>query len=346
MLVTLIEVQMKNIILIIIIGLIVSCDEKPKDQLTLETDYFEFKNDYWVNLHHFLYQKADSSQLRKLQQDGLDFIDIGEAKALAQLSVYERAVFEEALQYYNDSITIKILIRELNGLRHWLQGNEGLKTLADTSYGKKYTDIMNRFSPIYDKYFWNLHKNHNNVVLNKYISIIDEVEEEVMTKMEGFSMRKWPDSTKVRVDLTAYANYAGGYQTSKPENNIVLSTLDPLNNTASLVETIMHEGAHVLYPFGESPIRDKIYYKSKEMGIRFHRQLYHANMMYLGGLATHEALTKRSIQHNFNMEEKNIFSNYTTSIFKESCGKHYKGEIDADSMIVNVLNEIKENANN
>ncbi|MCL6294185.1 hypothetical protein [Jejuia spongiicola] len=320
---------------------LISCSNRLKDEVKYSTDYFEFENNYWVNLHHFLYQKADSSQLRKLQEDGLNFVEIGEAKSLIQLSNDEKATLELAVKYYKDSLITKNLRRDLNGLRVWFQEKRETEKITDITYGRKFTEVINEVSPVYEKYFWSLHKSHNISVLNKHIKVINEIEEEVIAKMEKFSLNKWPDSVKVRVDITAYASWAGAYTTSKPRHNIIISTIAPSNITSSFVETILHEGSHLLYLFEESPIRDKFYYKSEELGIEFPRNLWHANMFYLSGRATQDELSKFGIKHIILMDEKNIFSNYNTPKFRESSEKFYTGKINADSLVINILNEIK-----
>lgn len=335
---------MRFIILIFFITLI-SCDEN-KEKIDLETDYFEFKNSYWINLHHFLYQKADSSQFKNLREDNLKFIEVGEADLIAKLSNDEKEILNQAVKYYRDSLISRNLRRDLSSLRNWLQQQEGSRVLTDTTYGKNFIEFINKASKIYDEYFWETHKAHNLSVLAKHISIIDDIEEKVINKMERFSLNEWPDSTKVRVDVTTYANWAGAYTASKPKMNIVISTLDPTNFTSSFIETILHEGSHLLYLFGESPIRDKIYFKSEDLGMEFPRDLWHASMFYLSGRATQEALSEQNIKHNLLIDKKNIFPNYTIPELRKINEQYYKDSLSVDSMVFKLLTEIKKKATN
>jgi len=330
---------MKHFVVVMLIN-VIACSENKKE-VDLSTDYFEFKNSYWINLHHFLYQKADSSQLRNLREDNLKFIEVGEDDIFAKLSQTEEEVLNQAVRYYKVTLTDKSLRRDLSNLRNWFQHQEKLKVLTDTTYGKKFIEVINRVSPVYDRYFWEIHKAHNLSVLAMHIKTIDEIEEEVLSKMERFSLNKWPDSSKVRVDITAYANWAGGYTASKPEMNVVISTLDPTNLTSSFIETILHEGSHLLYLFGESPVRDKIYYKSEELGMEFPRNLWHASMFYLSGRATQEALSKQDMNHKLLIDEKNIFRNYLTPKLRTINEKYYRNNLNMDSMVVKLLTEIK-----
>lgn len=321
---------------------LVSCKQNQNADIEYNTDYFEFKSNYWVNLHHFLYQKADCSQLKKLEDDGSRFIEIGETKVYEQLSIDENKILNQAISYYRDSLISKNLRRDLNDLRIWLSKKEEFSTITDESYGEEFTAILNSVSPIYEKHFWDIHKSHNLSVLTKHIATIDEIEEAVINKMERLSLNKWPDSTKVRVDITAYANWAGAYTSSKPEMNIVISTKDPHNVTTSFIETILHEGSHLLYLFGESPIRDKFYLKSEELEIEFPRNLWHASMFYLCGRATQDALSEKGIKHNMLIDEKKIFSDYNTAKFRKINERYFDNAMSADSMVFDLLTEIKE----
>jgi len=320
-----------------------SCKEQtPKRPSDHTTDYFEFHNSFWINLHHFLYQKADGGQLGKLREDGFEFPDIGEENTLNQLSFQEREILDDAILYYRDSLVTKDLRRDLNGLSIWFQGHEGVARIKDTTYGQKFTETINRFAPVYQKRLWKMHGSHNLHVLAKNFETIDAIEEEVLLKMEKLSMNKWPDSIKVRVDITAYGNWAGAYTTSRPHMNIILSTMDPLMGTTYFQETVLHEGSHLLYLFGKSPIRDMFYNQSEDMGIEFPRNLWHASMFYLCGRATQDALIKRNVQHPMNMEVKHIFSGYNSMVFKAINESYYRGEINADTMVERLLEQLRD----
>ena len=124
---------MKYIVLIVAITSMASCSNNEEETIEYRTRYFDFNNHYWVNLHHFLYQKTDSSQLRKLQEDGLSFLEIGDSNAEARLSGDEKEVLGKAIGYYKDSLTIKNLRRDLASLKVWLQEKEEFKKIGRAS---------------------------------------------------------------------------------------------------------------------------------------------------------------------------------------------------------------------
>ncbi|MEM9075393.1 MAG: hypothetical protein AAGC43_00060 [Bacteroidota bacterium] len=178
---------------------------------------------------------------------------------------------------------------------------------------------------------------HNKKILGKYFGLIKELEKEVIGKMEDLADYTWPSEKKVRVDVVTYANWAGAYTVTRPEMNIVISTIDEKNTTTSFIETIFHEGTHLLFPIDGSPFRAEIYYKSKEMKLRFQRHLWHASQFFLCGRITQDKLKAKGISHKLLMEELKIFTAYNTTHFRQTLEKYYKGEYDLKTTVKYLL---------
>jgi hypothetical protein len=159
--------------------------------------------------------------------------------------------------------------------------------------------------------------------------------------MEKLAIYKWPHETKVRVDLTVYANYAGAYTATNPSMNIIISTIDPLNNTSSFIETIYHEGSHLLFNYQDSPFRGEIYYQAKEMGVTFPRHLWHACLFYLCGKATQDALKTLSINHKLDMDVRKIYTDFNTTEFREILDDYYLGKKDLKYTISALMSNLK-----
>ena len=64
-----------------------------------QTQYFEFHSNFWVNLHHFIYQQAKGDQAQHLAQDGYELIDIGDSSRIEMLSKEEQALLQKAISY-------------------------------------------------------------------------------------------------------------------------------------------------------------------------------------------------------------------------------------------------------
>lgn len=305
----------------------------------ITTSYFEFHSNYWINLHHFLYQEASGSQLRKLQEDGNGFLDIGEAEVHGKMGPAEQTTLEEAVAYYRDSLISRSLLFHLGHERVWLQAQDAHTQIPDTTFSKKYTDMLNGVSPVYRKYFWPLHLKQNRTVIEQQLEMIESFEKTVIPKMEGYAMKVWPAETKVRVDVTAYANYAGAYTAARPRFNIFVSSLDPSSETTSFVETILHEGSHLLFNYG-GPFREGISenFDQKKLETPYPKHLWHAALFYLCGRSVQDEFHKIGLaDYPMIMDERKVFHRYNTAKFREVLERYYQNEVDFNSTAARLL---------
>ncbi len=331
---------MKYTITLIIISLIIACSKQQKEEpFIYTTEYFEIHNNYWINLHHFLYQKAKGSQLKKLQEDGKSFLSIGEEAVIENLNSEEAKELENAVMYYKENLIHQNLRRDLGDLRVWLQQQEPSKEIVDTTFSKKYTTILNSFSKVYEDKFWPLYSSHNEKIIGRHLDLIREYEVAVIGEMESLAEYKLPIESKIRVDISTYANWAGAYTPTKPKLNIIISTIDQTNVTTGFIETVYHEGSHLIFS-RESPFRSRIYHKSKEMKMEFPGGLWHASLFYLCGRVTQDHLKEKGINHKLIMKELNIFQEYNTKEFRGILEKYYEREYNLETTIENLLEEL------
>lgn len=313
------------------------------DDSMATTEYFEFHSNYWINLHHFLYQKASGSQLRKLKEDGNQYLEIGEDKVQLTLSAADEKTLSEAISYYKDSIISKSLLFDLGQERVWLQRREAGVRISDTTFSKRYTEILNKVSPVYSKHFWPLHEKQNAAILKLQLPSIKRFERTVITKMEGFAMKKWPVTTKVRVDVSAYANYAGAYTPTRPRFNIFISSLDPSSEKMDFVETILHEGSHLLFNYG-GPFREGIalIFDQKKLEIPYPKQLWHAALFYLCGRSVQDELQNNGYtEYRMIMDTRTIFSSYNTKVFRAGLEQYYQDKTNFNNTIAQLLDGLK-----
>lgn len=312
------------------------------DIIIAETNYLEFYSNYWINLHHFLYQKAKGSQLKKLQQDGNQFLEVGEQEVYDFLDDSQRHDIQLAISYYEHNMIEKDLIRELGRERVWLQDQEIDQPIVDTLFSAAYTKILNQASTVYKTTFWPIHDKQNRAAIHKHIDVIRKLENDIFPKIERLSLSSWPSKTKVRVDLTAYANYAGAYTPTRPKFNLFISSLDPNTENMSFVETVFHESSHLLYMYS-GPFRQGIsaIYDKNEPTFDYPRNLWHAALFYICGRVVQDEFKKLGIQgYVMLMDERNIFKKYNTPKFKEALESYYQNESTFETAITNMLNDL------
>lgn len=305
-----------------------------------ETKYFTFKNNFWINLHHFLYQRASGSQLKKLEEDGLTFLDIGDEEVADGLSGQEQVILQQAVSFYTKKLIEKDLRSDLAEMKTWLQKQPENGQITDSRFTRAFTDILNRVAPVYRAHYWEIHKQHNQKILEQHIDRIYQVEEAMIKKMEETSANTWPAEARVRTDLTTYGSWSSAYSNSRPMMNLVISTIDPGHETSEFIETTFHEGTHLLYLFG-SPVREAIYAQAEARGMDFPRGLWHAWLFYLCGKATQEQLAAFDEEHPLTMDTKNIFSTYNTPAFRAILDDYYVGKIGMDQAIAALLDGLE-----
>ncbi|MEM8763185.1 MAG: hypothetical protein AAGD88_05210 [Bacteroidota bacterium] len=276
------------------------------------TLHYVFHNNYWINLHHFLYQKASGGQLSKLLQDGNRMLVIGEKPVEASLTIRQRSSLDSAIGYYKSNVIQKSLLRGLGYERYWLQKQVGSKAVKDSTVSQEFVDVLNSVSTTYRETYWPIHKKHNAEILEHQISNIRKLEKRVISRMERLSLNPWPSKAKVRVDLTVYANYAGAYTPTRPIFNVIVSTVDPNSLGPDFLETIFHEGSHLLFRY-ESAWRDSIF-QTFEAGVykmKFPRHLWHVSLFYLCGQVCKEEFAQIGIQdYEMTLLTRNIFKSY------------------------------------
>ncbi len=330
---------MKFLAFTILIAFTSYCHGQSQPSVIKESRYFEFHSDFWINLHHFLFQQAKGDQVAHLKEDGNLILDIGEESVFQLLSADERKILNTSVQYYQDHLTDKTLLFGLADLRLWLQNQDIQRPITDTTFTKEYSQILNDFSSIYKSRFWEIHDGHNNKILDEHFLNVNEMEVRIIEKLIRLVGYAWPDS-KIRVDLSAYASWAGAYSQNKPNFNIIISTLDPFSNQSAFIETVFHEGAHILFN-RESKFRTEIFNMSNEMDIKFPRGLWHASQFYLCGRLVQDELEKKNINHELIMDVKNIFSDYNTVIFRSALESYYRNDTDLMNTVKALLNELK-----
>lgn len=296
-----------------------------------ESQHFAFYSDYWINLHHFLYQMAKGDQKKHLQEDGNALIDIGDNGIIRVLSNEETSLLHTAVKYYRENLISKSLLFQLDSMRLWLQQHEAGRPISDTSYSAAFTQVLNDFIPVYSSRFWENHDAQNRKILDLYFETILDLEGPVTTRLGELAGLEWPD-TVFRVDLTTYANWAGAYTQEHPTINVFISTLDPLSDDPAFVETVFHEGSHIIFS-RFSAFRSDIFHMSKAMDIEFPKHLWHASQFYLCGRLVQDGLAEKGEDYALIMDRKHVFPEYNTSALREILEAYYQGDVDMEKTI-------------
>lgn len=309
-------------------------DERPcVDHILYTTEHLDFHSNFWINLHHYLYQKA-----KRIKQNKADTPNPWDAEQaiIDSFSPVQKQVHQTAINYYQEHMIELSLLWDLSLLNAQLSLFQGFN-IDNKPYQSTLFKVLNDVAPIYRQKLWPLHHQKNLAVLKAHQSDLTASEAQVIKKMEHFSGKNWPSRNTTRVDLTAYANWAGAYST--PLGYIYISSLDPDLKTSAFVEIVWHEAAHVLFDW-ESPIQQFVHQNKGDADNRTYRNIWHSVMFYLSGQAVKEYYQSQHKEHIILMRSKKIYHRYLTPTFIQALDAWYQGKSSREDALQKVIKEI------
>jgi hypothetical protein len=239
---------------------------------------FELHSGFWVNLHHFLYRQAREQR------------DPAASKSPHEppqgLTEQERQVWEEAVNYYAANYADRDLLfnSELIALKNQLGDFEDCKELAGTSRKEcnaglpgKLTPILDAAAPIYRAHWWTEHDRANRRWVAAVAPLIRQKGLGLAERLAEIYQSRWPKE-KIRVEVTAYANWAGAYTTLDPLR-VTISSKDSGNQGEPALEIIFHEASHGL----AGSVQAAIVRECRQRNKAIPRDLWHALLFYTTG---------------------------------------------------------------
>jgi hypothetical protein len=239
---------------------------------------FELHSGFWINLHHTLYGQARASRDGR----GLPAAAVGTTKRTPS----EELAWDNAVAYYASNYVDKDLLfsTELILLKNQLGDFEqcdelsgARKKTCDAGLPPKLTQILNAAAVVYRAHEWPEHDRAN----RKWIAGVSPL---VRDKGVGLSQHlaeiyqtRWPKQ-RIRVDISAYANYAGAYTTLDPLR-VVISSTDPRNQGSSALEVLFHEASNGI----AEPVQLAINRECRQRDKAIPRDLWHALVFYTTG---------------------------------------------------------------
>jgi hypothetical protein len=201
--------------------------------------------EFWINLHHFLYEQAaiatagpkGTPHEAELSTD---------ASMAAGLSEDESKAWSDALVYYRANLLRHDLATDddLIKIKDRLEDAEGATSMDRTDLDPKLISVLDAAEPVYRTHWWVLHDKANQKWITALMPLIDSqgagLEQQISTAFET----TWPDRP-LRVDVVAYANYAGAYTTPHP-SRITVSSIDGGNQDTYALEVLFHAASYVM----------------------------------------------------------------------------------------------------
>jgi hypothetical protein len=231
---------------------------------------YRFHNDFWLNLHHFLYVLGrarmgapDSS--REAVRHATEDVDGMDALEKSQLLAWDEAIdYYKAAQSPKDAIFDEELVRTTRSMATYPKDVPAPRRA-----------VLDRAAPIYRQVWWPRHERANRERIAELEALLTTHGRPVASAIARAWGQKWPPSP-ITVNLSAYANWAGAYST---EGLIVIGSLNRETSGASGFETLFHETMHQW----DDDFQKAITNAAAAAGVQPPRNLLHSLIFFTAG---------------------------------------------------------------
>lgn len=315
------------LLLLALLSLPASAQSEGAASLIERSDRFEFHSHFWLNLHHFLFDKAQRPDGQPMEGG-------------RRLSRQEFAQIDAAIDWYRDELVGKSLLMD----RQLYSAKRALITLAADAPPKhdaisaKLTEQLEAAAPVYRKYYWPRHDRQNREIVAWHRERIGRMEHRVLGRIAELAQQGWPDEI-IRVDLTWDANWAGAYCTVEPIHVVITSKPSGPENTwppGGWLELLFHEPSHAVIDPNSSAVGKTLNNVGRQLGHDNVGELWHAVLFLFSGTAVREALRDEGIDHQLLMVTEGIFSRHQPEV-NEHFSAYIAGDEDLDSAAKSTL---------
>lgn len=256
---------------------------------------FELHSGFWINLHHALHYEARQRRAY-LSRDANATKSAAPKSVLAGtgLNDAEQKAWDDAVAYYMVNYADKDLLftTELIQLKDQLGDFEDCDELSgrkrkfcDAGLPSNLTQALEAAAPVYRAHLWPEHDRANRRWILGVAPLVREQGVGLSERLADIYQTRWPHE-KIRVDVVAYANWAGAYTTVDPLR-VTISSLDPRNQGPQALEVLFHEGSHGIAETVETAIIRECRQRDKPIP----RNLWHALVFYTTGEVIRTVLT-------------------------------------------------------
>ncbi|MEA2562613.1 MAG: hypothetical protein QOH06_4117 [Acidobacteriota bacterium] len=220
--------------------------EASEDCHKAESERFALYSDPWINLHHFLFEWARNVPERQ-PEDRRRPVDVAERAQIADLDEGERQAWEHALTFYRERWVARDLVED----EDLIDLRDTLAAIACTAAGPDripadargvLTDAM----AVYRRHWWPGHHARNMKLIDEVLAGLSEHEPALAERMAEAYGGRWP-AERIRVDMSAYANWSGAYTTNNPDHVTITSTTNPYITGLNAMEMLFHEVSHATF---------------------------------------------------------------------------------------------------
>lgn len=247
-------------------------------------EQYHFESSPWPNLHHFLYVLARD---RNGAPDRLR-VAVREApldnQGFNALRGEDRSAWNDAIAVYQkDAAPLGIEYGKLVDVNYGvadLAGWEPITHAHDIPDGIR--GALEKAGPVYRKLWWPRHDAANRAWIGQLRPQVERYGPRIASQVVKAFRHPWP-AGPLRVEVVAYAQWAGAYTTSDPPL-ITMSSLNAEHRGADGLEQLFHETSHLIMDTVDAGLRSQAQAAKKELS----RDVSHAILFYtVGQIVSH-----------------------------------------------------------
>lgn len=274
-----------------------SVAQQKGDESTVGTTVnLEFHSNFWLNLHHLLYEAAADRRP-----------DQGPARTAGfrtSLSPEERKTWDGAVDLYERNVASKDLLFDFQMTQIKIALGEAGQDLADAArvLPAPIKNALETAAPIYRARAWAADDRENRAWIAEARRHLEELAPEVTPRLASLYGTVWP-TTPVRVDAVRVNIQKGAYTSDGPPDWIVISTSDPDMQGWAQAESLFHETSHLMI----HPVEQAIYVAARDLHAPQPRALWHVVLFYTAGELTKQALARRKVAYEPYLYKTGLF---------------------------------------
>jgi hypothetical protein len=287
---------------------------------------FEFHSDFWLNLHHFLYEQA-----------------LHPGKPHEDLAGAEKAAWDKAVDFYRHSMVPHDLLFDprMQSIDTELAEDETLSKLVVNGADANLWDTLNSVAPIYRAHWWTAHDQANRTWIAAAIPLVQHYAPLVIKQVTAVYEAPWPKDP-IRVDVSEYANWAGAYTYTYGWSKVheIMSSTNAGYQGSAALEMLFHEATHGLVPTDSGRLAAQISAAAKSTGVQTPKDLVHIFIFYTAGELTRRDLAAAGVNNYLPYaDEKRLYQQDWTR-WHNSIAVYWKQHIDGTLSLNDAVNKI------
>lgn len=249
--------------------------------------YFEFHDNFWMNLHHTLFREAVTA---KMSTEARAKLGVSPPLSDSDLSPEEKQAWTDATRLYADTFAGRRLLfdDQLVSINDLLSHERDVGKFSPEGLPGAVAQCLEKAAPVYRAHWWPAHQKANEQFIAGMEPRVEELGPAVIPQLEHFFGMSW-QAQPLLVDVTYYvAEVGGAYTTEHPAHTTVASGREDNYGLRGL-ETLFHEGAHTLTDKMASALGEECERQKKGCAA----DLWHAAQFYIVGEVWKRRLAER-----------------------------------------------------